>query len=99
MNIVIIGGGKLGYSLAINMLDRDFRVNVIEKNKVRGNASAGQLESGQGGNLCPDPSGKFKISRYEPKGYSIATKFPDCVCGSSGCLNDTSRLHGSQLRR
>ena len=34
MNIVIIGGGKLGYSLAINMLDRDFRVNVIEKNKA-----------------------------------------------------------------
>ena len=31
MNIVIIGGERLGYSLAINMLDRDFRVNVIEK--------------------------------------------------------------------
>ena len=31
MNIVIVGGGKLGYSLAINMLDRDFKVNVVEK--------------------------------------------------------------------
>ena len=44
MNIVIIGGGKLGYSLAINMLDRDFRVNVIEKNKVRAMNLANELD-------------------------------------------------------
>ena len=45
MNIVIIGGGKLGYSLAINMLDRDFRVNVIEKNKVRAMNLANELDA------------------------------------------------------
>ena len=195
MNIVIIGGGKLGYSLAINMLDRDFRVNVIEKNKVRAMNLANELDAevvcGDGTELevlmnagvqeadcfiavtgqdqdnlvaCQLAKKRFHVpkvitrandhrnllalrnlgadiavssteiitraieqevdsagmhllaslnrgkaaicaltlpenSRYEPKGYSIATKFLDCVCGSSGCLNDTSRLHGSQLRR
>ena len=45
MNIVIIGGGKLGYSLAITMLDRDFRVTVIEKNKVRAMNLANELDA------------------------------------------------------
>ena len=45
LNIVIVGGGKLGYSLAINMLDRDFRVNVIEKNKVRAMNLANELDA------------------------------------------------------
>lgn len=33
--IIIIGGGKLGYFLAQNMLERDYDVKIIEKNKIR----------------------------------------------------------------
>ncbi len=35
MKIVIIGGGKLGYYLARNMIDMDYIVKVIEKNKSK----------------------------------------------------------------
>lgn len=35
MNIVIVGGGKLGYYLAINLLDHDCRVRLIEKDKTK----------------------------------------------------------------
>lgn len=35
MNIVIVGGGKLGYYLARNMLDRGYSVNLVEKVKMR----------------------------------------------------------------
>ena len=33
--IVIVGGGKLGYHLARNMLDRDYTVILIERDKMR----------------------------------------------------------------
>ncbi len=35
MRIVILGGGKLGYHLAQNMLERDYEVELIEKNKIK----------------------------------------------------------------
>lgn len=35
MKIVIVGGGKLGYHLARNMLDRDYTVILIERDKMR----------------------------------------------------------------
>lgn len=35
MRIVIVGGGKLGYHLAQNMLDRDYEVELIEKDKLK----------------------------------------------------------------
>lgn len=35
MNIVIVGGGKLGYYLAINLLDSNYVVKLIEKNKSK----------------------------------------------------------------
>ena len=31
MKIVIMGGGKLGYNVARNMLDRKYQVHLIEK--------------------------------------------------------------------
>lgn len=33
MNVVIVGGGKLGYYLAINLLDHDCNVRLIERDK------------------------------------------------------------------
>lgn len=45
MNVVIVGGGKLGYSLALNMLDRDFHVSVVEKNKIRAMTLANELDA------------------------------------------------------
>ncbi len=35
MRIVIVGGGKLGYHLAQTMLERDYEVELIEKNKLK----------------------------------------------------------------
>lgn len=35
MKIVIVGGGKLGYHLAQTMLERDYEVELIEKNKLK----------------------------------------------------------------
>lgn len=35
MRIVIVGGGKLGYHLTQTMLERDYEVELIEKNKLK----------------------------------------------------------------
>ena len=35
MRIVIVGGGKLGFHLAQTMLERDYEVELIEKNKLK----------------------------------------------------------------
>lgn len=35
MRIIIVGGGKLGYHLAQTMLERDYEVELIEKNKLK----------------------------------------------------------------
>ena len=44
MNIVILGGGKLGRQLARNMLDRKYTVHLIEKNKLRCMHLANELD-------------------------------------------------------
>ncbi|MCH4239128.1 MAG: TrkA family potassium uptake protein [Oscillospiraceae bacterium] len=44
MNIVILGGGKLGRQLARNMLDRKYNVHLIEKNKLRCMHLANELD-------------------------------------------------------
>ena len=46
MNIVIVGGGKLGYYLAINLLDHDCDVRIIEKDKSRCFNIANSLDIG-----------------------------------------------------
>lgn len=43
--VVIIGGGKLGYYLARNMLDRDYSVMLIEKDKLRCLRIANELDA------------------------------------------------------
>ena len=35
MKVVIVGGGKLGYYLTRNMLDRGYAVSLIEKDKIK----------------------------------------------------------------
>lgn len=44
MNIIILGGGKLGRQLARNMLDRKNTVHLIEKNKLRCMHLANELD-------------------------------------------------------
>ncbi len=44
MNIIILGGGKLGRQLARNMLDRKYTVHLIEKNKLRCMHLANELD-------------------------------------------------------
>lgn len=45
MHIVIVGGGKLGYYLARNLLDRDYTVNLIEKNRIHCKKIATDLDA------------------------------------------------------
>ena len=45
MKIVIVGGGKLGYHLARNMLDRDYTVILIERDKLRCLHIANELDA------------------------------------------------------
>lgn len=44
MNIVIVGGGKLGYYLASNMLERRYDVRLIEKDKLKCVRLANELD-------------------------------------------------------
>lgn len=44
MRIIIIGGGKLGYYIAANMLDRDYEVKLIEKVKEKCRSLANELD-------------------------------------------------------
>lgn len=45
MRVVIIGGGNLGYYLSKNMLDRDYEVNLVERNKTRCMELANKLDA------------------------------------------------------
>ncbi len=45
MNIVIVGGGKLGYHLAISLLDKGYAVNLIEKDKIKCSYIADSLDA------------------------------------------------------
>ena len=45
MKITIVGGGKLGYYLARNMLDRNYDVKLIELNKLRCMRIANDLDA------------------------------------------------------
>ncbi|MGW8115606.1 potassium channel family protein [Caproicibacterium sp. NSD3] len=44
MNIVIMGGGKLGRQLALNMLERKSTVQIIEKDRLRSLRLANELD-------------------------------------------------------
>lgn len=43
MKIVIMGGGKLGYYLSQNLLDREYDISLIEKDKMRCEKLANEL--------------------------------------------------------
>lgn len=45
MKIIIIGGGKLGYYIASNMIDRDYEVNLVEKVKEKCKYLANELDA------------------------------------------------------
>ena len=45
MRVVIVGGGSLGYHLALSMLDKDYEVNLIEKDKNRCSQLANLLDA------------------------------------------------------
>ena len=45
MRVVIGGGGSLGYHLALSMLDKDYEVNLIEKDKNRCSQLANLLDA------------------------------------------------------
>ncbi len=45
MRIVIVGGGKLGYHIAQTMLERDYEVEIIEKDKTKCMRLADQLDA------------------------------------------------------
>lgn len=45
MRIVIVGGGKLGYYLARNMIDRNYDVKLIEKNRAKCIKIANELDA------------------------------------------------------
>lgn len=44
MKIIIVGGGKLGYYLARNMIDMDYKVKLIEKDKSKCRKIANDLD-------------------------------------------------------
>ena len=43
MKIVIMGGGKLGYYLSRNLLDREYDISLIERDKIRCEKIANEL--------------------------------------------------------
>lgn len=45
MRIIIIGGGKLGHQIAVNMLDRNYDVKLIEKDKLKCMRLANELDA------------------------------------------------------
>ncbi len=45
MRVLIVGGGKLGYFLTRNMIDMDYRVKLIEKDKTKCMKIANELDA------------------------------------------------------
>jgi trk system potassium uptake protein TrkA len=43
--VIIVGGGKVGYHLARHLIERDYEVTVIEKDKLRADVIAHELGS------------------------------------------------------
>ena len=44
MKIIIMGGGKLGFHLATNMLDRKYDVRLIERDRIKCKRLANNLD-------------------------------------------------------
>lgn len=87
MKIVIVGGGKLGYHLATNMLERKYDVRLVEKNKLRCMRLANELDVEV---ICGDGT---EIETLEDAGAQNA----DCFIAVTG--QDQDNLVASQLAK
>lgn len=87
MRVVIIGGGKLGYYLARNMIDRNYEVKLIEVNKQKCSKIANDLDAEV---ICGDGT---EIEVLADAGISKA----DCCLVVTG--RDQDNLVASQLAK
>lgn len=87
MRIVIVGGGKLGYFLARNMIDRNYEVKLIEKDKMRCMKVANDLDAEV---ICGDGT---QIEVLISAGIAKA----DCLIAVTG--RDQDNLVCSQLAK
>ena len=87
MRIVIVGGGKLGYHLATNMLESKHDVRLIEKNKLRCMRLANELDVEV---ICGDGT---EIETLEEAG----TQNADCFIAVTG--QDQDNLVAAQLAK
>lgn len=87
MNIVILGGGKLGRQLARNMLDRKYTVHLIEKNKLRCMHLANELDIEV---VCGDGTEIEVLRRAQ-------TEHADCFLAVGG--SDQDNLVACQLAK
>lgn len=87
MKIVIVGGGKLGYFLARNMLDRDYKVKLIEKDKTKCLKIANELDAEV---ICGDGTEIEVLA-------NVGTGRADCFIAVTG--RDQDNLVASQLAK
>ncbi len=87
MRIIIVGGGKLGYHLAQNMLDRDYEVELIEKDKLKCMNLADALDAEV---ICGDGTEIEVLA-------SANTHKADCFIAVTG--SDQDNLVASQLAK
>lgn len=87
MRIVIVGAGKLGYYIAASMIDRDYEVKLIERDKLKCAAVANALDAEV---ICGDGT---EIEVLMGAGISRA----DCFIAVTG--SDQDNLVASQLAK
>jgi trk system potassium uptake protein len=87
VRIVIVGGGKLGHQIASNMLERKYKVNLIEKDKIKCMHLANELDIEV---ICGDGT---EIEVLD----SAGTKNADCFIAVTG--SDQDNLVASQLAK
>lgn len=87
MRVVIVGGGKLGYHVAENMLERKYDVRLVEKDKFRCMRIANELDVEV---ICGDGT---EIETLDNAG----TQNADCFIAVTG--QDQDNLVASQLAK
>ncbi|NLJ30058.1 MAG: TrkA family potassium uptake protein [Clostridiales bacterium] len=87
MRIVIVGGGKLGHQIAVNMLEKHHDVRLIEKDKLKCMRLANELDAEV---ICGDGT---EIEVLDEAGSNNA----DCFIAVTG--SDQDNLVASQLAK
>lgn len=87
MRIVIVGGGKLGHQIAGNMLEENYDVRLIEKDKLKCMRLANEMDAEV---ICGDGT---EIEVLDDAG----TKNADCFIAVTG--SDQDNLVASQLAK